>query len=198
LNEAQPFLQRPTCPPREPQVGMVLVMCLESMEFPSRIAYFERNSTTCQMTLTERINDDLKAAMKSGDQVRLNTVRSIRAILIELSKRGTGAITPEEEVQALIAAAKKRKEAIELYEKAARKDLADTERQELAVIQGYLPKQLTREEADAVVMRVIADSGASGPKDMGKVMGPVMKELKGKIDGAIIQELVKSRLGSAA
>lgn len=198
MNEAQPFLQRPTCPPREPQVGMVLVMCLESMEFPSRIAYFERNSTTCQMTLTERINDDLKAAMKSGDQVRLNTVRSIRAILIELSKRGTGAITPEEEVQALIAAAKKRKEAIELYEKAARKDLADTERQELAVIQGYLPKQLTREEADAVVMRVIADSGASGPKDMGKVMGPVMKELKGKIDGAIIQELVKSRLGSAA
>lgn len=150
------------------------------------------------MTLTERINDDLKAAMKSGDQVRLNTVRSIRAILIELSKRGTGAITADEEVQALIAAAKKRKEAIEMYEKAGRKDLADTERQELSVIQEYLPKQMTREEADAVVARVIGDTGASGPKDMGKVMGPVMKELKGKIDGSVIQELVKSRLGSGS
>ncbi len=150
------------------------------------------------MTLTERINDDIKAAMRSGDQVRLNTVRSIRAVLIELSKRGTGAITPDEEVQALIAAAKKRKEAIEMYEKAGRKDLADTERQELAVIQGYLPQQLTREEAEAVIRRVIADTGASGPKDMGKVMGPVMKELKGRIDGAVIQELVKSKLGSGA
>jgi hypothetical protein len=150
------------------------------------------------MTLTERINDDIKAAMRSGDQVRLNTVRSIRAVLIELSKRGTGAITPDEEVQALITAAKKRKEAIEMYEKAGRKDLADTERQELAVIQGYLPQQLTREEAEAVIRRVIADTGASGPKDMGKVMGPVMKELKGRIDGAVIQELVKSKLGSGA
>jgi hypothetical protein len=150
------------------------------------------------MTLTERINDDIKAAMRSGDQVRLNTVRSIRAVLIELSKRGTGAITPDEEVQALITAAKKRKEAIEMYEKAGRKDLADTERQELAVIQGYLPQQLTREEAEAVIRRVIADTGASGPKDMGKVMGLVMKELKGRIDGAVIQELVKSKLGSGA
>jgi uncharacterized protein YqeY len=119
-------------------------------------------------------------------------------VLIELSKRGTGAITPDEEVQALITAAKKRKEAIEMYEKAGRKDLADTERQELAVIQGYLPQQLTREEAEAVIRRVIADTGASGPKDMGKVMGPVMKELKGRIDGAVIQELVKSKLGSGA
>lgn len=150
------------------------------------------------MTLTERINADLKAAMKSGDQVRLNTVRSIRAVLIELSKRGTGAITPEDEVQALITAAKKRREAIEMYEKAGRRDLADTEGQELAVIQEYLPKQMTKEEAAAVVARVITETGASGPKDMGKVMGPVMKELKGKIDGAVIQELVKSRLGSAA
>ncbi|MCU0452118.1 MAG: GatB/YqeY domain-containing protein [Bacteroidetes bacterium] len=148
------------------------------------------------MTLTERINDDLKAAMKAGDPVRLNTVRSIRALLIEFSKRGSGSVTPDDEVQALIAAGKKRKEAIEMYEKAGRKDLADTERQELSVIQEYLPKPLTREEAGVVVARIITETGASGPKDMGKVMGPVMKELKGKIDGSIIQELVKGRLGS--
>lgn len=150
------------------------------------------------MTLTERINEDLKAAMKGGDAVRLNTVRSIRALLIELSKRGTGQVTPEDEMQALIAASKKRREAIEMYEKAGRKDLADTERHELSVIQEYLPKQMTREEAEAVVARVISETGASGPKEMGKVMGPVMKELKGKIDGSVIQELVKARLGGGA
>ncbi len=174
----------------------LLLMCHESMESPHRFAYFEQNKNMGPMTLTERINDDLKAAMKAGDPVRLNTVRSIRALLIEFSKRGSGSVTPDDEVQALIAAGKKRKEAIEMYEKAGRKDLADTERQELSVIQEYLPKPLTREEAGVVVARIITETGASGPKDMGKVMGPVMKELKGKIDGSIIQELVKGRLGS--
>ncbi len=150
------------------------------------------------MTLTERINQDLKSAMKSGDQVRLNTVRSIRALLIDLSKRGTGTVTPEDEVQALIAAAKKRREAIELYDKASRADLADIERRELTVIQEYLPKQMSKEEAEAVVARIVGETGAAGPKDMGKVMPMVMKELKGKIDGSVIQELVKTRLGSGA
>lgn len=150
------------------------------------------------MTLTERINEDLKTAMKSGDRDRLNTVRSIRALLIELSKRGTGVVSADDEVQALIAAAKKRKEAIEVYDQAGRKDLADTERRELAVIQEYLPKPLTKDEAAVVVARIVEQTGAAGPKDMGKVMPSVMKELKGKIDGSVIQELVKNRLGSGA
>ncbi len=77
------------------------------------------------MALSEKINEDLKAAMKSGDPVKLNTIRSIRAQIIELSKRGTGtSITPEEEASVLLAAAKKRREAIEIYEKAGRLDLA--------------------------------------------------------------------------
>jgi len=148
------------------------------------------------MTLTEQINDDLKKAMKSGDSVKLNTIRSIRAQIIELSKRGTGtSITPEEEISILLSGAKKRKEAIEMYEKAERKDLADQEKRELEIINGYLPKQMNREEVEVVVKRIIAEVGAASSKDFCKVMPVVMKELKGKIDGKVVQELVKEQLG---
>jgi len=149
------------------------------------------------MTLTERINEDLKASMKSGDQLRLTTIRSIRAALSDLAKRGTGtAATPEEEVTALLAAAKKRKEAIEMYEKAGRTDLADQEQKELAIITEYLPKQMTAQEAEAVVLRLIGETGASGAKDFSRVMPLAMKELKGKIDGKLVQELVRKNLGA--
>ena len=148
------------------------------------------------MTFTERISEDLKSALKAGDQVRLTTIRSIRASLIELAKRGSGTVSAEEEVGALLAAAKKRKEAIELYDKAGRKDLADLERAELAIIQQYLPPQMTREAAATIVDQIVAATGATGLKDIGKVMPAAMKEMKGKIDGSVVQELVKSRLGS--
>jgi Uncharacterized conserved protein len=148
------------------------------------------------MALTEIINEDLKAAMKSGDSVKLNTIRSIRAQLIELSKRGTGtSITPEEEMTALLTAAKKRKEAIEMYEKAGRNDLADQEKRELDIISTYLPKQMSREEIEVIVKRIIGNIGATSSKDFSKVMPVAMKELKGKIDGKVIQEVVKQQLG---
>ena len=147
------------------------------------------------MTLTERINQDLKAAMKAGDPVLLNTIRSIRAQIIELSKRGTGSeITPEDETSILLGAAKKRKEAIEMYEKGKRQDLADQEKRELEIINGYLPKPLTREEAEKIIQKIIAESGAVSAKDFGKIMPLAMKELKGKFDGKLIQELVKQKL----
>jgi len=148
------------------------------------------------MNLTEQINNDLKAAMKSGDSIKLNTIRSIRAQIIELSKRGIDAsITPEEELTILLAGAKKRREAIEMYEKAGRNDLADQEKRELEIINTYLPNQMTREEAEITVKRIIGEVGASSLKDFGNVMPPVMKELKGKIDGKVVQELVKQLLG---
>ena len=148
------------------------------------------------MALTDIINEDLKAAMKSGDSVKLNTIRSIRAQMIELSKRGTGtSITPEEEMTALLAAAKKRKEAIEMYEKAGRNDLADQEKHELDIISTYLPKQMSREEVEVIVKKIIGNIGATSSKDFSKVMPAAMKELKGKIDGKIVQEVVKQQLG---
>jgi uncharacterized protein YqeY len=148
------------------------------------------------MALTEIINEDLKAAMKSGDSVKLNTIRSIRAQMIELSKRGTGtSITPEEEMTALLAAAKKRKEAIEMYEKAGRNDLADQEKRELDIINTYLPKQMSREEVEVIVKKIIGNIGATSLKDFSKVMPAAMKDLKGKIDGRVVQEVVKQQLG---
>ena len=149
------------------------------------------------MTLTERINLDLKGAMKAGDPVLLNTIRSIRAQIIELSKRGTGSeITPEDEISILLGAAKKRKEAIEMYEKGKRQDLADQEKRELNIINEYLPKALTEEEAGKIIQKIILESGAASAKDFGKVMPLAMKELKGKIDGKLVQEIVKQKLGS--
>ena len=149
------------------------------------------------MTLNEQINNDLKTAMKSGDRTRLETLRLLRAHMIELSKRGEGKdITPDEELSLLMSAMKKRKEAIELYEKGGRMDLVQKERAELDVISSYLPKQLSAEEAAAIIQRIIVDTGALSAKDFGKVMPLAMKELKGKIDGKTVQELVKAKLGA--
>jgi len=149
------------------------------------------------MTLNERINNDLKEALKSRDRTRLDTLRLLRAGMIELSKRGTGKeITPEDELSVLTAAVKKRKEAIELYEKGGRADLAHQERQELDVISSYLPKQLSKEEAEQVIQRIISETGASSSKDFRKVMPLAMKELKGRIEGKLVQEIVKSKLGA--
>jgi uncharacterized protein len=149
------------------------------------------------MTLNEKINTDLKSAMKSGEKTKLETLRLLRAHMIELSKRGEGKeITPEEELSVLMAAMKKRKEAIEIYEKAGRTELAQQERAELDVISSYLPKQLSAEEAGEIISRIMAQTGASGAKDFGKVMPLAMKELKGKFDGKQVQEIVKAKLGA--
>jgi hypothetical protein len=148
------------------------------------------------MTLSQRISEDIKTAMKGGDKTKLETIRSIRAQIIELSKRGTGSeITPEEEVTALLAAAKKRKEAIDLYRQAGREELALQEEKELEIINTYLPKQMSREEAEQLIDGIIAQTGATSQKDFGKVMPVAMKELKGKIDGKLVQEIVKLKLG---
>jgi uncharacterized protein YqeY len=148
------------------------------------------------MTLNEQINNDLKAAMKSGDKTRLDTLRLLRAHFIELSKRGEAqSITPEEELSVLMAAIKKRKEAIEIYEKGGRPELAHQERAELDIISAYLPKQLSTEEAAEIINRLIRETGAATAKDFGKVMPLAMKELKGKFDGKLVQEMVKSKLG---
>ena len=148
------------------------------------------------MDLSEKINTDLKVAMKSGDSIKLNTIRSIRTKIIELSKRGTGSnITQEDELKILLSEAKKRKEAIEMYQKAGRTDLADQEQHELEIINEYLPKQLSKEEAADIVKKIISEVGAHSAKDLGKVMPVAMKELKGKIDGKVVQELVKEKLG---
>lgn len=150
------------------------------------------------MTLMERIPVDLKIALKSGDKLRLETIRTIRAALLEkqVEKRPAGGMTPDDETSVLISAAKKRRESIDIFRQAGRNDLADQEEKELLIIQEYLPKQLAQDEIEIIIKKIITDLGVNSAKDFGKVMPLVMKELKGKADGKIVQETVKKLLGS--
>ncbi|MBW4495931.1 MAG: GatB/YqeY domain-containing protein [Oscillatoria princeps RMCB-10] len=150
------------------------------------------------MSLKDRIGEDIKAAMKSKDKLRLETVRSIKKVLLEkeVSVRPAGQeqLTEAQELEVLAQVAKQRRESIEQYRQAGREDLASKEAQELAIIEEYLPKQLSDEELSAALDEIIARVGATTAKDMGKVMGPAMQEFKGKADGKKVQELVKAKL----
>lgn len=147
------------------------------------------------MNLKDKINNDLKEAMKSGDKIRLETIRSIRALILELDKSGSGKeFTDKDGIRILTAAAKKRKEAIEQYTKANRQDLAEKEMSELKIIEEYLPKQLTNEEILEEVKKIAAEIGAKDKSDFSKLMPLAAKNLKGKADGKIIREIVEKFL----
>ncbi|MDH3252511.1 MAG: GatB/YqeY domain-containing protein [Ignavibacteria bacterium] len=149
--------------------------------------------------LKDRISEDLKRAMKAGDKIRVETLRTLRAALIEkeIEKRGSGSgMDPEDELGVLATAVKKRRESIEHFEKAGRAELVAQEGSEIEIIQEYLPEQLSETEVLAVIEEIVSSTGADTIADFGKVMPLVMKQLKGKADGRRIQELVRSRLGA--
>lgn len=147
------------------------------------------------MNLKEKINNDLKDAMRSGDKLRLETVRSIRALILEFEKSGSGKeFTDEEGLRILTVAAKKRKESIEQYKNAGRTDLSDKEEAELKIIEEYLPKQLTAEEILAEVKKIADEVGAKTKEDFPKVMPLAAKSLKGKADGKVIREILEKLL----
>ncbi|HEY9167417.1 MAG TPA: GatB/YqeY domain-containing protein [Candidatus Kryptonia bacterium] len=150
------------------------------------------------MTLKETIDNHIKVAMLKRDSRRLDTLRMIKTKLVEkeVERRGTGSgVTAEDEMQVLLTSAKMRKEAIEEFDKAGRKDLADKERAELEIVQEYLPKQMSREEIVKFVADLAVKVDAKTQADFGKLMSAAMKELKGKVDGKIVQEVVKAKLG---
>lgn len=150
------------------------------------------------MSLKDRISEDIKAAMKAQDKVRLETVRSIKKAILEkeTSVRAPGqeALTVDEEMEILLQLAKQRRDSITQYTQGNRPDLAAKETQELAILEEYLPKQLSEAEISQIIDELIASTGATSAKDMGKVMGPAMQQLKGKADGKKVQELVKQKL----
>ncbi|MEO1404554.1 MAG: GatB/YqeY domain-containing protein [Cyanobacteria bacterium J06635_1] len=150
------------------------------------------------MSLKDRISAEIKTAMKAKDKIRLETVRGIKKLILEkeseVRAKGQDELTEEQELAILTQLAKQRRDSIEQYKKAGRDELAEKEAQELTILEEYLPAQLSDAEVEAVIDGLIAKTGASRPKDMGKVMGPAMKELKGKADGAKVQALVKSKL----
>ncbi len=148
------------------------------------------------MDLTEKINIDLRDALKARDKLRLKTVRSIRALILEFEKSGTDKeFNEEEEIKLLSSAAKKRRESIEEYRKAGREDLASIEEAELKVILDYLPKQLTEEEIETEVKAIAEKICASGKADFPKLMQASIKKLKGQAEGKAIKAAVEKVLG---
>ena len=148
------------------------------------------------MALKQRIETEIKSAMIAKDKVRLTALRAVKSlILLEETKEGfSGALTEEEELKLLTKAAKQRKDSAEIYEKQNRVDLLEVELAEFAVIQEFLPKALSEEELTQAIQEIIVRVGATGPQDMGKVMGMASKELAGKADGKAIADRVKTLL----
>jgi len=147
------------------------------------------------MSLRERIDADIKTAMKSKEKVRLETVRSIKKVLLEKEVSARPAtLTESQELEVLVQIAKQRRDSIEQYHKAGRDDLADQEAAELVIIEEYLPAQMSDEEVSAILDEIIVSVGATSAKEMGKVMGAAMQQLKGKADGKKIQDMVKAKL----
>lgn len=147
------------------------------------------------MSLQNQISEQLKAAMKSKDQAALRTLRSIKAALLLLNtQEGKKEVSAEDEVAAIVKMAKQRKDSIAIFEEQGRNDLADKEKEELAILEGFLPKQLSPDELKSAVSEIITQTGASSMKDMGKVMGMASSKLKGRADGKDIAAMVKSLL----
>ncbi len=150
------------------------------------------------MSLKEQIDDAIKLAMKARDKVRLETVRSIKKLLLEkeVEARGNGTVLSEaEELAVVVMLAKQRRDSVAQYRSAGREDLAEVEALELSILEEYLPTQLSEAEVRGAIGGMIAELGAIGPKDMGRVMGVAMGRLKGKVDGAVVQAIVKELLG---
>ena len=146
------------------------------------------------LSLSEQIMSDMKEAMKARDKVRLNTVRMIKSALMNEKIKAGHDLTAEEELTVLSREKKQREESIDEFTKANRKDLADETKQELAIVESYLPKQMTEEELNQAVSSAIAEVNAQGKSDFGKVMKVLMPKIKGKADGKAASDVVRKQL----
>jgi len=148
------------------------------------------------MSIQAKLMDDMKAAMKAGDKLRLETIRGIRSQMKNCEIDKGHPLTEEDEIQVLLSAAKKRRESIEQFRQVNRLDRAAEEEKELEIIQSYLPKQMSEDEILSLVNQVIQEVGATSSRDMGKVMGKIMPQIKGKADGKVVQGIVQQKLAS--
>lgn len=149
------------------------------------------------MGLLERIEEDLRFSIKNKDEEKLRTLRMLKADILYEKTKGTEDLAEDKVVEIVFRGSKKRKESITEFEKAGRMDLADRERAELRIIEEYLPKQMSEEEIILAVDNLIKEMGGATQKDMGKVMGVMMKELKGQADGALVKKIVSAKLQNA-
>jgi len=146
------------------------------------------------MGLQQKVMEQMKTAMKAKDTVALESLRAIKSALLLAQTSGDGDLSEEDEVKLVQKLVKQRKDSATIFNEQGRNDLAEPELAQVAIIEQFLPEQLTEEEIEKVVVQTIDATGASGMKDMGKVMGMVSKELAGQADGKTISTIVKNKL----
>ena len=147
------------------------------------------------MSLEEKINEDLKTAMRAKDDIALRGIRAIKSAILLIKTDGSGqALDETREVQLLQKLVKTRQESLDIFTKNDREELAQKEREEIEIIKRYLPSMIEGTELEAILKQIIAETGATTAKDMGKVMGAANKQLAGKADGRAISEIVKTLL----
>ncbi len=150
------------------------------------------------MSLKKKIEEDMKAAMRAKEKDKLRALRSIKSLIMleETKEGGDEALSEADEIKLLSKAAKQRRDSAQVFQEQGREDLAQKELDELAVIEEYLPQQLSEEELKGRIQGIIEKVGASSPADMGKVMGAATKEFAGQADNKLVSQLVKSMLQS--
>jgi len=146
------------------------------------------------MSLEEKINADLKTAMLAKEEATVRSLRAIKSAILLAKTSGGGNISAEEEMKMLQKLVKQRKESVEIYQQQNRADLAKTEIEEIAVIEKYLPKQMSEDEIREELKKIIAQTGATTAAEMGKVMGVASKQLAGKADNKLVSQLVRQLL----
>ncbi|HOP72646.1 MAG TPA: GatB/YqeY domain-containing protein [Thermoclostridium caenicola] len=146
------------------------------------------------MSLKERLLNDLKEAMKAKDNVRKDTIQLIRSAILQVEKDKKVVLGDDEISEILARELKNRRDALSEIEDSGRADMKEKAEREIEIILEYMPKQLTRDELEAIIRETIAETGALSLKDMGKVMKAVMPKVKGKADGTVVNEIVKSLL----
>lgn len=146
------------------------------------------------MGLKEKLMEDLKEAMHSGERTKVSVIRLLRAAVINVEKERRRELEDDEILEVISREVKRRREAVEEYERAGRKDLAEREREEEKILLSYLPKQLSPQEIEGLARRVISKVGAVGRHDMGKVMGGIMPQVRGRADGRMVSEMVRKLL----
>lgn len=149
------------------------------------------------MSLNERLNEEMKAAMKAGPtgKTRLDTIRFLKSALknVEIDKKAP--LTDDEILGVIAKQVKQLRDSIEEFQKGGRQDLVDKAQAEIAVLSDFLPQQMSEAEVRELASQIIAEVGAQGPKDMGKVMGPMVARTKGRADGKLVNQVVKELLG---
>lgn len=151
------------------------------------------------MSLQEQLVNDMKESMKSGDSVKVSTIRMLKAAIKnkEIEKGGTSyKLSDKETLEVIATAIKQRKDSIEQFTKGHRLDLAEKEKRELEILQAYMPPQMSDEDVKAEVKKAIAETSASSQKDMGKVMKVLMPRIAGRADGAVVNRIVRELIGN--